>query len=298
MVADSSQNLSPVAKQLLAAGILIAVALGYGVWQFVLVYQENEARGREVVRLEGVVEGYEDELQGAEEENMRLAEALEAEQERLRSLGEQVEEITGTVGDLEKLSRLAPELLQKYSKVYFLNEHFEPERLRRIDAEFLYDESREEEVDARVVPFLEDLLEDAKRDGIELYVASAYRSFGTQTALKSNYVVTYGSGANAFSAEQGYSEHQLGTTVDFITTGIGGTLTGFETTEAYEWLLDNAHTYGFTLSYPEGNTFYIFEPWHWRFVGRDLAGDLHRKNIHFYDLPQVEIDGYLLEIFD
>jgi len=62
--------------------------------------------------------------------------------------------------------------------------------------------------------------------------------------------------------------------------------------------LANAHKYGFTLSYPEGNQYYVFEPWHWRFVGEDLARDLKRDERHFYDLDQRAIDGYLLEIFD
>ncbi len=63
-------------------------------------------------------------------------------------------------------------------------------------------------------------------------------------------------------------------------------------------MLDNAHRYGFILSYPEGNEFYIFEPWHWRFVGEDLARDLDRADAHFYDWEQREIDKYLLTIFD
>jgi len=141
-------------------------------------------------------------------------------------------------------------------------------------------------------------LGEAEADGINLWILSAYRSFGTQSSLKSGYKITYGSGANAFSADQGYSEHQLGTTVDFTTSGIGGGFTGFENTEAYQWLLDNAHRYGFTLSYPKGNAYYIFEPWHWRFVGTELARDLHGQDKGFYDLPQREIDEYLLNLFD
>src|SRR5690606_18737682 len=108
----------------------------------------------------------------------------------------------------------------------------------------------------------------------------------------------YGSGANAFSADQGFSEHQLGTTVDFTTTGLGGGLQGFGNTPAYQWLVQNAYKYGFVLSYPEDNAYYVFEPWHWRYVGEDLAEDLHDDDQHFYDLPQREIDQYLLHIFD
>ncbi len=143
------------------------------------------------------------------------------------------------------------------------------------------------------------MLDRAKQNGIEIYVYSGYRPFEEQAALKGQYAVTYGEGtANQFSADQGYSEHQLGTTVDLITPGIGGTLQGFDGTEAYAWLKDNAHRYGFTLSYPKENGYYIFEPWHWRFVGIGLAADLYNSGRNFYDLEQREIDEYLVDIFE
>jgi D-alanyl-D-alanine carboxypeptidase len=117
--------------------------------------------------------------------------------------------------------------------------------------------------------------------------------------IKNAYSVTYGAGtANSFSADQGYSEHQLGTTVDLITTGTGGKLAGFDTKPAYTWMLENAHKYGFTLSYPKNNGFYIFEPWHWRFVGVKLATDLYEDEQHFYELDQRKIDTYLASLFD
>ena len=108
----------------------------------------------------------------------------------------------------------------------------------------------------------------------------------------------YGAGANQFSADQGYSEHQLGTALDFATTEIGAGFDGFEKTDAYRWLLDNAYQYGFILSYPQNNNYYQFEPWHWRFVGRDLAKKLSKEDKNFYDLDQREIDEYLISFFD
>jgi len=143
-----------------------------------------------------------------------------------------------------------------------------------------------------------DLLEEAEDDKIDIKVISAFRSFNEQEQLKGAYTVTYGSGANLFSADQGYSEHQLGTTIDFTNSQVGGTFSGFAQTETYEWLQDNAHRWGFTLSYPENNQYYQFEPWHWRFVGKDLADDLHDDNEYFYDLSQRDIDKYIAELFD
>jgi len=110
--------------------------------------------------------------------------------------------------------------------------------------------------------------------------------------------VTYGSGANQFSADQGYSEHQLGTSVDFTIPANGAMFSKFESDPAYSWLVENAHKYGFTLSYPKGNAYYKFEPWHWRFVGVALATHLHNENKYFYDLVQREIDVYLIKLFD
>jgi len=219
--------------------------------------------------------------------------------EQLGSFQEEVGSISGTVNTLEKLSKTDPELLQKYSKVFFLNEHYAPDRLAEIPDAYEYYEYKHTKIHASVWPYLENMLGEAKNGGIEIYVYSGYRSFDEQLALKGAYTVTYGEGsAHQFSADQGYSEHQLGTTADLITPGIGGTLNGFEATAAYQWLLQNAHRFGFTLSYPEDNGYYVFEPWHWRFVGVELATKLYDTGSHFYDLDQREIDGYLVHLFE
>lgn len=232
------------------------------------------------------------------EEYEELTGDYESERERNEEFEDQIKDISKTVGVLDKLSKTDEELLEKYSKVYFLNEHYIPESLKEIDNEWKYTESKDLKLHSKVMPYFEDMVKDAKEDGIDLWVVSAYRSFNEQAILKGNYLITYGSGANTFSADQGYSEHQLGTTIDFTTGGLGGGLNGFGSTPAYEWLLDNAHKYGFTLSYPENNAYYQYEPWHWRFVGEDLADDLDDANNHFYDWEQRKIDSYLISIFD
>ena len=237
-------------------------------------------------------------LDTATAENEVLSDAYEAEKGRNDVFAEQIEDLSGTVGKLDKLSRIDPELLQKYSKVYFLNENYVPSQLGQIPAELVGDDD-DEFFHAQALPFLEDLLEEADDDGVDLSVTSAYRSFDTQKMLKGAYTVQYGSGANTFSADQGYSEHQLGTTLDFRTKENGGTLaTSFDATDAYAWLADNAYKYGFVLSYPKGNAYYMYEPWHWRFVGEKLARDLHEDNKHFYDLDQRTLDTYLISLFD
>lgn len=215
------------------------------------------------------------------------------------SIDSKIDDISGTIGTLDKLLKTDPELLQKYSKVFFLNEHYAPAQLSIIPEKYISELRDSLLIQIDILPFLENLLKNAEANNIDIKVLSAFRSFNEQTKLKYNYVVTYGSGtANTFSADQGYSEHQLGTTVDFTNSIIKSDLNSFTQTKAYGWLLKNAYRYGFTLSYPEDNTYYQSEPWHWRFVGKKLAYQLHIKNISFYDMSQREIDEYIVSFFD
>ncbi len=221
-----------------------------------------------------------------------------AEKEKNDNFEDQISQISGTVGVLDKLSKTDKELLQKYSKVYFLNEHYIPEKIVSIEKKYLYNEAVSKSIHGKVEPYMSDMMDAALKDGVKLWVVSSYRSFSEQASLKGAYTQTYGTGANTFSADQGYSEHQLGTTIDFTTEGINGGLDGFDATKAYTWMQKNAYKYGFTLSYPKGNTYYTFEPWHWRFVGEKLATDLHKSGDFFYDWDQRKIDTYLISIFD
>ena len=245
------------------------------------------------------LDGARTQLKEKEIENEGLLERLEDETQNADLLSDRLKELTGTVGILEKLQSTDEELLQKYSKVYFLNEHYTPERLRTISSQYVArPEEETERVHAQVWPHLKDLLEEAAKDDTELKVVSAYRSFEEQSELKGRYTFLYGSGANTFSADQGYSEHQLGTTLDFNTPSMGAGLDGFESTQAFSWLKDHAHEYGFVLSYPQGNSYYVFEPWHWRYVGVKRATELEEKGKGFYDIEQRKIDEYLIYLFD
>ena len=263
-------------------------------------YNRLTALSTRVTSLEATLATTTRELQkGLAESHDTLANALIAEQEKASALQSQFGSISGTVDTLQKLSTLDAQLLKKYSKVYFLNDNYLPQQLTVIPKEYTYNEAREYSIIPQVLRRLRNMLDDAKDDGVEIFVQSAYRSFGEQQALKGGYSVVYGEGtANSFSADQGYSEHQLGTTVDFLTTGMNGQFTGFDKTTAYTWLTKNAYKYGFILSYPSGNSYYVYEPWHWRFVGIRLADDLHDEGMNFYDMDQREIDKYLGDIFD
>lgn len=224
---------------------------------------------------------------------------INAVQTQVGNVEQNVGTISSSVNNLQKLAATDPELLRKYSKVFFLSENYAPAHLTSIPADYIYSKTRPEQFVTEAWPFLKALLDKAKADGIALFAKSAYRSFSEQQSLKSLYAVTYGAGtSNQFSADQGYSEHQLGTTLDFITNGLNGQLDGFDSTTAYQWLLNNAYNFGFELSYQKGNSYYVFEPWHWRFVGVKLATYLHVTNRNFYDMDQRDIDAYLADIFD
>jgi D-alanyl-D-alanine carboxypeptidase len=288
---------------------IVAITAGtvYGYYFYQKLAYEKRALEARVSALSGIGEAAMRSImsqkyvnQNLAEDNTNLNEALQSEQSKNEMFDHQIQEISGTVGKLQKLSETPPELLKKYSKVYFLNEHYVPEPLVTIDASYLLDAEadRNEQIFGPVAPFLMRMLHDAEQAEKKLVVASAYRSFGDQSALKTESKGLYGSGANQFSADQGYSEHQLGTTVDLTTPALGALSTKFATAPGGQWLADNAYKYGFILSYPKNNTYYQYEPWHWRFVSVALATKMHETNTRFYDLTQRDIDQYLINIFD
>lgn len=258
------------------------------------------AATREILNVrEGTIKTLEESLLIAQGENTNLATSLQGEQVRNNSYQSQIQTLSSTVNDLYKLSITDKELLQKYSNIYFLNENYIPSSLSDIDSTLLQRTDKQEKIHSAIKPYLEALVKDAQTNNQKLTILSAYRSFGTQAVLKANYKVQYGTtAANKFSADQGYSEHQLGSAVDFTTPTTGESLDKFGKTTAHQWLVANAHRYGFILSYPPGNKFYQSEPWHWRFVGVELATKLHTENKRFYDLDQREINAYLIKIFN
>lgn len=122
---------------------------------------------------------------------------------------------------------------------------------------------------------IEEMYNAAERNNVELIVTSGFRSQETQQWLFDNWhnQNTAKDGQEAV-AKAGYSEHQLGTTVDFTSPGVGygPAHRSFHLTDEYKWLDHNAYKYGFVLSYPKNkDTGYIFEPWHWRYVGLENA---------------------------
>jgi len=287
--------------------ILVSSLLGYAGYRYLITEKELEETKqtlqttktileKNIVELKESIANLESNLLKSQSENAILSGNLADEQNKNTLFESQIQTISGTVGTLTKLSQTDKELLQKYSKVYFLNENYVPSNLTVINPEYVFNKSKLLQFHGNAYPYLVKMLDDATTTN-PILIISAYRSFGEQASLKSNYVVTYGSGANRFSADQGYSEHQIGTTVDLTTPKLGAGFTKFDGSTAYTWLTENAYRYGFIISYPKQNAYFQYEPWHWRFVGVDLATKLHNSNQFFYDIPQREIDSYLISIF-
>lgn len=122
------------------------------------------------------------------------------------------------------------------------------------------------------------MLTDAKNSGVNIIVTSGFRKFEIQKYLVDLYLKIEGPSALRGVAEAGHSEHQLGTAVDFTSSSVGGVLSDkFKDTKEGLWLQSNAYKYGFVMSFPEGKediTGYKFEPWHYRYVGADLAKEI------------------------
>jgi D-alanyl-D-alanine carboxypeptidase len=128
---------------------------------------------------------------------------------------------------------------------------------------------------------LKALARAARKAGKPLAVRSAYRSYDYQKSLFAYYVRTNGyEQALKFSARAGHSEHQMGTTIDFTTAPSVPLSTKFGDSPAGKWMARNGWKYGFIMSYPKGKksaSCYSYEPWHWRYFGRDRARQIHES---------------------
>jgi len=283
--------------------LLVAIIIGYGEYRRIDLIKkinlQDQKLASTMVAFISDIKGLEDKITSIVAQNNLLNSTVQTQIDQTSALSDQFSQVNDTAIALDKLSKVDTQLLQKYSKVYFLNENYKPSSISDIPSQYGYDKTVDYQILEGVEPFLDKMFEKASDAGIDLKVISAYRSFDDQSILKSTYNVIYGSGtANQFSADQGYSEHQLGTTIDVTTPDTGDNFGIFDGTEAYKWLNDNAYRYGFILSYPKDNTYYTYEPWHWRFVGVDLATRLHREDKNFYDLDQRKINNYLGVFFD
>jgi D-alanyl-D-alanine carboxypeptidase len=123
----------------------------------------------------------------------------------------------------------------------------------------------------------------AKEDDITIIISSGYRTQAEQQETYDEYVDRYGQNkAETLAARPGYSEHELGLSLDV--SAPGSTSSNFDTSDAFRWLSENAYKYGFILRYPENKediTGYAYESWHYRYVGEEVATKIHELDITF-----------------
>ena len=210
-------------------------------------------------------------------------------------------------------TNLADAYLVLANKTSELESSYKPSPLTKLTCATLQS-NRTYELESRAAQALYAMLAEMQAAGVsDIMVASAYRSYDYQETTYNNYVQEemryisvdarrffgedyikaeyldkgiYGLSledahavVQTYSALPGQSEHQTGLCIDFITSSMGNDLTeAFEETEAFAWLAQNAYKFGFILRYPKGKetiTGYTYEPWHYRFVGREAATDTH-----------------------
>ena len=113
-------------------------------------------------------------------------------------------------------------------------------------------------------------------EGLDIYIASGFRSYERQVTLYNNYVKRDGKeAADTYSARPGHSEHQSGLTFD-----VNEVSDRFHGTKEANWLSDNCYKFGFILRFPNGKsdeTGFKYESWHFRYVGEDLAKKLYNN---------------------
>jgi D-alanyl-D-alanine carboxypeptidase len=143
-------------------------------------------------------------------------------------------------------------------------------------------------VRALAIPDLKALAAGAANNGTPLVAFSPYRPYTQQVKLFNGYAgwngTKYTNFDNAinFSARPGHSEHQLGTTIDFVAVGDSGLTSNWEVTPTGGWMARNAWKYGWLMSYPKGKqdvVCYSYEPWHYRYYGRELARKIHDSGL-------------------
>jgi D-alanyl-D-alanine carboxypeptidase len=126
------------------------------------------------------------------------------------------------------------------------------------------------------------MFEAALEAGVELWFHSGYRSYASQKLLYENYVVRYGQQqADIFSAKPGHSEHQSGLAIDITSPSSSGPFAiAFGDSVEGKWVARHAHEFGFVVRYPKDKTEitgYMYEPWHLRYVGINLATKLYNE---------------------
>lgn len=166
------------------------------------------------------------------------------------------------------------------NKYYKLNSDYEPSDLIKINSKF--SAGNNQKLRKEAASKFEEMASDALSEGLKIYAGSTYRSYDYQLGLYNRYVAKDGfEKAETYSARAGYSEHQLGLAVDIINSRWSYLS---ETDKEYEWLINNSYKYGYILRYPRNKEYitgYVFEDWHFRYLGIDLATKVYNSGLTY-----------------
>ncbi len=182
-----------------------------------------------------------------------------------------------------------------------VSEDYNPGELVTLTTEYAF---RSMQLESRTASALTEMMEEMWADGVsDAKVTSGYRTYAYQSSLFEKYVqqeMAKGlSRADAekevatYSAPAGYSEHQTGFVVDFMGLTASDLDESFENTDAFVWLSQNCYRFGFILRYPKSAekiavTGYDYEPWHYRFVGREAATEIMLRGITLEEFLQLK----------
>ena len=180
-------------------------------------------------------------------------------------------------------------LVNKYNK---LPDDYEPTNLVDFDIKYKiskYEKPMRKEAHDALIK----LIDDINKEGMNLWINSTFRTKDYQNGLFTKSVKNNGlEHALIYSAKMRHSEHETGLAVDM--SSVKGMLDGFEKYKEYTWLINNAHKYGFIERYPKGKewiTGYAYEPWHYRYVGVEVATKIKEEGITFEEYA-VKYLGY------
>ncbi len=185
----------------------------------------------------------------------------------------------------KELVKNTDDILIVVNKKRYLAPDYKPSDLVVPNIRFSFDGEHEKKyMRQEAASALEDLFNRANEEGIHLYAVSGYRSYSTQERLFKNRADRVGEEeANKLSARPGESEHQTGLAMDVTSQSAGFDLIeAFGDTEEGKWLKENAHKSGFIIRYLKEKTDitgYSYEPWHIRYVGKDVAEKIYNEGI-------------------
>ena len=173
------------------------------------------------------------------------------------------------------------------NKNHKLDENYIPNDLEQINLEFSCKDKYLRKI-AKI--YFEKMAKDAKKEGFNIIAVSTYRSYKYQEKLYKNYVKEKGLHyADMASARPGHSEHQTGLAIDIADLSLD--YDNFENTKEFNWVKHNAHKYGFILRYPKSKfhiTGFKYEPWHYRYVGVEVATYIYENNITLEEYTKIK----------